>query len=75
MLFQDENEQDISIGLKPGSIFVVPVDGRHSFFTDDESMDVIVYHPDSDSGPHDDDHPMVNKTLVNGYFGRKNTSS
>ena len=39
------------LGSSQAPFFVVPVDGRHSFFTDDESMDVIVYHPDSDSGP------------------------
>ena len=29
-------------------------------------MDVIAYHPDSDWGPTDVEHPMVNRTLVEG---------
>ena len=29
-------------------------------------MCVIAYHPDSDFGPTDDDHPMVNRTIVDG---------
>ena len=44
----------------------IPTGGQHSFFTDDQTMDVIAYHPDSDTGPDHDDHPMVNRTLVDG---------
>ena len=29
-------------------------------------MDVIAYHPDSDWGPTDETHPMVNRTFVEG---------
>ena len=29
-------------------------------------MDVIAYHPDSDFGPQDEDHPMINRTIVDG---------
>jgi hypothetical protein len=29
-------------------------------------MDVIAYHPDSDFGPENETHPMVNRTLVGG---------
>jgi len=25
---------------------------------------VIAWHPDSDFGPRDDDHPMINRTLI-----------
>ncbi|MCG8366941.1 MAG: hypothetical protein MJA27_26860 [Pseudanabaenales cyanobacterium] len=46
--------------------FIIPTDGRHSFFTDDNEMDVIAYHPDSDTGPTHDDHPMINRTIVDG---------
>jgi uncharacterized cupin superfamily protein len=52
--------------LKPGLVFCVPTGGRHGFLTDSISMDVIAYHPDSDWGPTDQDHPMVNRTLVDG---------
>lgn len=53
--------------LTTGMIFSIPVDGRHNFLTPSTSrMDIIAYHPDSDWGPTHDDHPMVNRTLVDG---------
>ena len=62
----DGSGPEISIPLVPGQVFLIPTDGQHSFFTDDQTMDVIAYHPDSDTGPDHDDHPMVNRTLVDG---------
>lgn len=53
--------------LEAGVLFSIPCHGRHNFLTgDDEVMDVIAYHPDSDWGPTHDDHPMVNRTWVDG---------
>jgi hypothetical protein len=40
--------------------------GSHCFFTDQENMDVIAFHPDSDFGATDVDHPMINRTIVDG---------
>lgn len=40
--------------------------GTHKFKTFDESMDVIAFHPDSDFGPTDIEHPMINRTIVDG---------
>jgi hypothetical protein len=37
----------------------------------DSSMTVIAYHPDSDVGSKDDDHPMVNRTIVDGVSAAK----
>lgn len=54
------------IPLRPGCVFVVPTDALHSFNTYEETMDVIAFHPDSDTGMTDDDHPMVNRTIVDG---------
>jgi hypothetical protein len=62
----DEDGNDLWIPLVPGQIFVIPADGQHSFATKNEGMDVIAYHPDSDTGPDDDDHPMINRTIVDG---------
>jgi hypothetical protein len=62
----DGSGSDIEIPLLPGHIFIIPTDGHHSFFTDDSSMDVIAYHPDSDTGPTHNDHPMINRTIVGG---------
>lgn len=54
------------IPLRPGSVFVIPTDATHSFNTSDDTLDVIAFHPDSDTGMTDDDHPMVNRTIVDG---------
>lgn len=40
--------------------------GTHCFHTYDSSMDVIAFHPDSDFGPTDVNHPMINRTIVDG---------
>lgn len=40
--------------------------GTHAFRTTDNTMDVIAFHPDSDFGPTDVDHPMINRTIVDG---------
>lgn len=70
-----------NIPLTPGQLFLILPetgrmsigldgkeydDGTHCFRTFDEEMDVIAFHPDSDFGPKDDEHPMINKTIVNG---------
>ena len=44
----------------------MPAGEEHCFHTDGEPMDIVAWHPDSDTGPSDDDHPMVNRTLVEG---------
>lgn len=50
--------------LRPGLAFVIPADVLHSFCTRESSIDVVVYHPDSDTGPTHEDHPMLNRTLL-----------
>lgn len=55
-----------SIELMPGKVFYIPTNGLHRFRTETESLSVIAFHPDSDFGPDDDNHPMVNKTMVDG---------
>lgn len=50
--------------LQPGMGWYIPTGCLHSFFTRDESLDVIAWHPDSDFGPRDDDHPMINRTVI-----------
>jgi quercetin dioxygenase-like cupin family protein len=53
--------------LTPGMGWRIPTGCEHSFFTpDDDSLDVLAWHPDSDFGPTDEEHPMVNRTLVGG---------
>lgn len=71
-----------NLDLKKGMIFVIkswdgisfdkgldgktyPI-GQHAFQTNDYKMNVIAFHPDSDFGPSDEVHPMINRTIVNG---------
>jgi quercetin dioxygenase-like cupin family protein len=58
------------IALRPGVTFVIPTNATHSFNTESSTMDVIAFHPDSDVGVTDDDHPMVNRTIVDGVSAR-----
>lgn len=50
------------VELRPGTAFLIPAGVHHCFNTDREPLRVIAYHPDSDFGPTDEDHPMVNRT-------------
>ncbi|MCP4440129.1 MAG: cupin domain-containing protein [Aureispira sp.] len=50
--------------LKPGLIFCIPKDAKHSFKTTTEDLRVIAYHPDSDFGPTHEEHPMINRTII-----------
>ena len=52
--------------LNPNSIFILPPDAIHNFDSDDESITIVAYHPDSDCGPSDSSHPMLNRTMVDG---------
>lgn len=55
------------VPLVPGLIFHIPWGGLHKFKTSYyDELDVIAYHPDSDWGPTDEEHPMVNRTMVDG---------
>lgn len=51
--------------LVPGMVFCIHTNGQHKFSTPfGDEMRVLAYHPESDFGPTDEDHPMINKTLV-----------
>jgi hypothetical protein len=50
--------------LTAGLAFVIEPELPHSFHTDREPLDVVVYHPDSDTGPTHEDHPMKNRTIL-----------
>eukprot|EP00630_Chrysocystis_fragilis_P006851 CAMPEP_0197394272 /NCGR_PEP_ID=MMETSP1165-20131217/4786_1 /TAXON_ID=284809 /ORGANISM="Chrysocystis fragilis, Strain CCMP3189" /LENGTH=259 /DNA_ID=CAMNT_0042919959 /DNA_START=92 /DNA_END=871 /DNA_ORIENTATION=- len=52
------------VPLRVGTAFVIPRDVDHYFETDDAILDVIAWHPDSDFGPTDDNHPMINRTIL-----------
>ena len=52
--------------LRPGCVFLLREHEVHAFRTDKSgsTMDVIAYHPDSDWGPTDGAHPMINRTYI-----------
>jgi len=56
--------------LQPGVGWYLPVNGQHCFHTSDSHMDVIAWHPDTDTGPQDENHPMINRTYVNDVSAR-----
>lgn len=59
---------DAEFLLEAGSTFLLPPESRHSFHTPEEStrdqttLHIIVMHPDSDTGPTDEEHAMKNRT-------------
>ncbi len=59
---------NVKLDLLPGMVWVIPVDTVHSFHTADsgDNLNVIAYHPDTDWGPEDETHPMLNRTWVDG---------
>jgi hypothetical protein len=74
-----------NIPLFPGQIFIIHPEtgqksfgkdgelylhGSHCFRTLEQTMDVIAYHPDSDFGPKDEEHPMINRTIVDGVSAK-----
>ena len=52
--------------LVRGVVWRIPADALHRFRTEGESLDIVAWHPDSDSGSSDDDHPMLRRTFVAG---------
>jgi hypothetical protein len=56
-------------------LFCIHPEGKHKFRTGPDSpMRVLAYHPDSDFGPTDQDHPMINRTMVDGISARELTA-
>ncbi|CAK9039017.1 unnamed protein product [Durusdinium trenchii] len=47
-------------------VWAIPSGTIHSFHTDSDELNVIAYHPDTDWGPMDENHPMLNRTWVDG---------
>lgn len=65
--FRDETAQSQSAWRKPltkGCIFMLEEQELHSFCTDNSHMDIIAFHPDSDTGPTDENHSMINRTYI-----------
>jgi quercetin dioxygenase-like cupin family protein len=52
------------VEINTGDSWYIPKDEVHRFITQDSEMGVIAYHPDSDYGPVDENHPMINRTVI-----------
>jgi quercetin dioxygenase-like cupin family protein len=50
--------------LDPGVVWIIEKDTKHFFETKDESLTIVAFHPDSDWGPTDEIHPMLNRTII-----------
>jgi len=50
--------------LRAGLAWLIPAGLAHGFSTAERSLDVLAWHPDSDFGPTDGDHPMLNRTFL-----------
>lgn len=50
--------------LAPGLAWRIPSGSRHHFITTSSPLDVLAWHPDTDFGPTDENHPMRNRTFL-----------
>lgn len=67
-----EDGVEHTVDLVPGMIWCIHTDGLHKFSTPyGEHLRVMPYHPDSDQGPNDESHPMLNRTIVDGVSAAK----
>lgn len=53
-----------STPMRQGDIFIIPVQSLHWFETDASDMRIMVFHPDSEFGPTDERHQMLDATLI-----------
>lgn len=53
-----------TLPLQKDTVFFLDKDTEHCFKTETSGMIVVVWHPDSDFGPEDENHPMLNKTII-----------
>lgn len=57
--------------LLPGKMFILYPDAIHAFSTEGTAgMNLTVYHPDTDVGPTHEEHPMLNRTIVDGVSAK-----
>jgi quercetin dioxygenase-like cupin family protein len=56
--------------LLPGKMFILFPDAIHAFATTDSDMTLTVFHPDTDFGPTHEEHPMLNRTIVDGVSAK-----
>jgi hypothetical protein len=54
------------IPLMPHQWFFLNEGSQHSFESSSEGLKIVAFHPDSDWGPSDQVHPMLNRTYLTG---------
>lgn len=67
MIIEGEGYADLKteeIPLRQGDIFMLPRNKLHRFCTKNQSMSLIVFHPDSEDGPRDEHNPMKSRTYI-----------
>ena len=52
--------------MLPGLAFFIPANSLHKFRTTKDKLTAICFHPDSDTGFTDAEHPMLKRTMVSG---------
>ena len=52
-----------SHNFTPNTVFWIPKDLLHSFKSENNRLDVLTFHPDSEFGPNHHQHPMMNNTI------------
>lgn len=52
------------IKLEAGDMFLLDENELHRFRTTSSSMKIIAYHPETDYGPTDENHAMINRTYL-----------
>jgi quercetin dioxygenase-like cupin family protein len=50
--------------MRPGDMWLIPAGCWHWFETGKHSLRVVAFHPDSECGPTDETHQMLDATLV-----------
>jgi quercetin dioxygenase-like cupin family protein len=50
--------------MRPRQIFVIPAGVQHWFETADDALRIVTFHPDSEFGPTDENHQMLDATIV-----------
>jgi len=55
---------DSELVLEPGVIFNLHRHVKHRFRTTNSSLSVMVFHPDSEDGPRDENNPMKSRTYI-----------
>lgn len=57
------HDDELVTPMRSGGIFIIPAGTPHRFETADHVLRIVAFHPDSEFGPTDESHQMLNATL------------